>query len=49
MVSKQKLNTKAGLYFRLSKDDERAGESLSIENPKYILCLRTKMPSVRSM
>ena len=37
MMSKQKLNTKAGLYFRLSKDDERAGESLSIENQKRML------------
>lgn len=36
-MSKQKNNTKAGLYYRLSKDDERAGESLSIENQKRIL------------
>lgn len=36
-MSKQKLNTKAGLYYRLSKDNERAGESLSIENQKRIL------------
>ena len=27
-----------GIYVRLSKDDERAGESLSIENQKLILC-----------
>ena len=27
----------AGIYVRLSKDDERAGESLSIENQKRIL------------
>lgn len=27
----------AGIYVRLSKDDERAGESLSIENQKSIL------------
>ena len=27
----------AGIYVRLSKDDERAGESLSIENQKLIL------------
>ena len=26
----------AGIYVRLSKDDERAGESLSIENQKLI-------------
>ncbi len=26
-----------GIYVRLSKDDERAGESLSIENQKLIL------------
>ncbi len=37
MQSKQKLNTKAGIYLRLSKDDEKAGESLSIENQKRIL------------
>lgn len=36
-MSKQQQNTKAGLYYRLSKDDERAGESLSIENQKRIL------------
>ena len=36
-LSKQKQNKRAGLYFRLSKDDERAGESLSIENQKLIL------------
>lgn len=35
-MSKQKLNKRAGLYYRLSKDDERAGESLSIENQKRI-------------
>lgn len=35
-MSKQKLNKKAGLYYRLSKDDERTGESLSIENQKRI-------------
>lgn len=36
-MSKQHQNKKAGLYFRLSKDDEKAGESLSIENQKRIL------------
>ena len=35
-MSKQKLNKRAGLYYRLSKDDERTGESLSIENQKRI-------------
>ena len=35
-MSKQKLNKRAGLYYRLSKDDERAGESLPIENQKRI-------------
>ena len=35
-MSKQKLNKIAGLYYRLSKDDERAGESLPIENQKRI-------------
>ena len=37
MTSKQKWNKKAGIYLRLSKDDERAGESLSIENQRRIL------------
>ena len=36
-MSKQKNNKRAGLYCRLSKDDERTGESLSIENQKRIL------------
>ena len=35
MKSKQD-NYIAGIYVRLSKDDERAGESLSIENQKLI-------------
>lgn len=33
---KQK-NYVAGLYFRLSQEDERAGESLSIENQRLML------------
>ena len=37
MKSKQQQNKNAGLYYRLSKDDERAGESLSIENQKLML------------
>ena len=38
MKSKQlQLNKKAGNYYRLSKDDEKAGESLSIENQRLIL------------
>ncbi len=38
MKSKQlQLNNKVGTYYRLSKDDERAGESLSIENQRAIL------------
>lgn len=36
-MSKQIQNRKAGLYYRLSQEDERAGESLSIENQKKIL------------
>ena len=36
-MSKQQFNKDAGLYLRLSKDDERAGESLSIENQRRIL------------
>ena len=34
---KSKQETKVGIYARLSKDDERNGESLSIENQKLIL------------
>jgi DNA invertase Pin-like site-specific DNA recombinase len=34
---KQQQNYKVGIYVRLSKDDERADESLSIENQKLIL------------
>lgn len=38
MKSKQtQLNNKAGIYLRLSKDDEKAGDSLSIENQRLIL------------
>ena len=37
MKSKLQLNKKAGIYLRLSKDDEKAGDSLSIENQRYIL------------
>lgn len=37
MKSKQNKNYKAGIYVRLSRDDERAGESLSIENQKTML------------
>ena len=38
MKSKQiQLNNSTGLYLRRSKDDERAGESLSIENQRRIL------------
>ena len=36
MLSKQ-TNYTVGIYLRLSKDDERAGESLSIENQRRIL------------
>ena len=36
MVPKQ-TNYSAGIYMRLSRDDERAGESLSIENQRAIL------------
>ena len=34
---KSQQNYDAGIYVRLSKDDERAGESVSIENQKSIL------------
>ncbi len=38
MKSKQgQLNNKVGIYLRLSKDDEKVGESLSIENQRVIL------------
>ena len=36
MISKQQQNN-VGLYLRLSQEDEREGESLSIENQKLIL------------
>lgn len=36
-MSKQTQNKEAGLYYRLSQEDERAGESLSVENQKKIL------------
>ena len=36
MIPKQKIYS-VGIYLRLSKDDERAGESLSIENQRKIL------------
>ena len=35
MKSEQEI--KVGIYARLSRDDERSGESLSIENQKLIL------------
>ena len=37
MKSKQNKNYIVGIYVRLSRDDERAGESLSIENQKTML------------
>lgn len=37
MKSKQEQLNKVGIYLRLSRDDERAGESLSIENQRTIL------------
>ena len=36
MLPKQ-TEYKVGMYLRLSKDDERAGESLSIENQRRVL------------
>lgn len=36
MLPKQ-TNYSVGIYMRLSRDDERAGESLSIENQRAIL------------
>ncbi len=37
MGTKQNKNYIAGIYVRLSRDDERAGESLSIENQKILV------------
>lgn len=37
MQSKQTQLNNTGIYLRLSKDDERAGESLSIDNQRLIL------------
>ena len=36
-IMQQKTIFKAGLYLRLSKDDERQGESVSIETQRAIL------------
>ena len=36
-MSKQLQLNRTGLYYRLSRDDEKAGESLSIENQRMIL------------
>lgn len=37
MEPKQRKNYIVGIYVRLSRDDERAGESLSIENQKILV------------
>lgn len=37
MKSKQIQSNRTGIYLRLSKDDERAGESISIENQRLML------------
>ena len=37
MMSEHKQHNKTGIYLRLSKDDERLGESLSIDNQRLIL------------
>ena len=37
MGPKQDKNYIVGIYVRLSRDDERAGESLSIENQKILV------------
>ena len=37
MEPKRNKNYIAGIYLRLSRDDERAGESLSIENQKILV------------
>lgn len=36
-MSKQKQLNRTALYMRLSRDDEKAGESMSIENQRVIL------------
>ena len=36
MKSKQIQSNRTGIYLRLSKDDERAGESISIENKSIL-------------
>ena len=38
MLPKQ-TNYNVGMYLRLSKDDERSGESLSIENQRKVLTI----------
>jgi len=36
-MAKQKKERKAGVYVRLSKEDSRSGDSVSIENQKLML------------
>ena len=42
MEPKRNKNYIAGIYLRLSRDDERAGESLSIENQKILVTKSVK-------
>ena len=37
MKKRTDVERKVGIYVRLSKEDIRSGESMSIENQKYIL------------
>lgn len=36
-MTRQRQFAKTGIYMRLSRDDEKAGESMSIENQRVIL------------
>ena len=47
MEPKQYKNYIAGIYLRLSRDDERAGESLSIENQKILVTKYVKKKAGR--
>ena len=42
MEPKQRKKYIVGIYVRLSRDDERGGESVSIDNPRTILCKYAK-------
>ena len=42
IMAKQRKERKIGIYVRLSKEDSRSGESVSIENQKLMLMKHTE-------